>query len=162
MADLRRKARKRDMQVNFTMFFISMIFGALFLHNVYCNWSCSYDFTLNNLNFDSMVWISSRYGTPYDRYSGRMVYSLLDSVKLVGKSKYEVESILGKADIECNEIDKEEWSSELCYTLSLNEPHNIDYKLYDYHLCLYFDSTDTTRLVLLGRAKGRIQTNRIF
>jgi len=153
--ELQKRNDKIKMQVNIIGFFISLIFGAMFLHNVYCHYACPYDFTLNDSKFNSWSWKSSRYsqlerGRCGTRHTGRMVYDLIDSIEIVGKSKDEIISILGAPDEKYAEIHKEEWNSELCYTVLLNEPHRNNYSIYTYNLCLYFDSTDTTRIALLG------------
>jgi len=79
---------------------------------------------------------------------GEMVYSLVDSIQFVDKSKNEVIDIIGFPD---NKYAGENNNSEFCYEVYMAKPYCVNYQ---YNLCLFFDLTNHVQLVLFDKFKN--------
>lgn len=147
-------------EVGCLILLISTIFISIFLYDSYCYYLAPITVSenpstrsLNDRRFESYQWKrfrSNKNEKPKYELPGEMVYSLLNDVELVGKTKSELKSILGEPDYIFNEAYDEELSSEFCYAVLLKESYD-KCDLHFYNLCVYFDLADTTRLVLFGR-----------
>jgi len=135
------------------VFFISVIYYTI--HDTYCTHfafcRCECRATARS-EFSSHYWSYSDDEYPFSRSGlknrGKMVYSLIDSIQFVGKSKSEVIDIIGFPDNGYIKYDKE--NSEFCYTMLIDK--NFNCYQYSYDLCMFFDSTDYVQLILLDES----------